>query len=141
MQRLVRKYKICEGCKGVRSVQRDEKDVKDDGKTAKIVFASLASLTPVVPLTPFTPLAPLPDIFTARIRSTREGTVFTGVCLSTSRGWEGLPTFQVEGYPPSQVWMGGYLPWQGDTYLGGVYLPWWGYLPWHINGKVGTLPT
>ena len=72
-------------------------------------------------------------IFTARVRSTREGTVFTGVCLSTSGG-------------------GTYLPggWGGDTYSaldggGGTYLPrsgqgvpstWEGRYP--LPGKVGT---
>ena len=49
-------------------------------------------------------------IFTARVRSTREGTVFTGVCLSTFRGGTYLPG---GGGVPTQLWMGGYLPWLG----------------------------
>ena len=96
---------------------------------------------------------------TARVRSTREGTVFTCVCLSTSRG---VPTSRVVGgylltsgqgggyllrsgwgwyllrsgqggYLPSQVWDGGYLPWWGVPTLAGV--PTWGTYP---PGKVGT---
>ena len=66
--------------------------------------------------------ASIAQVFTACVRSTREGTVFTGVCLFTSvgggtylprSGWRGYLPSQVEGgrYPPSQVWLGGgYLP-------------------------------
>ena len=73
-------------------------------------------------------------IFTARVRSTTGGYVFTGVCLLTPGGiphlhntstgsmsfLSGVPQWLVtgqdgRGYPSdwSQVRMGGYLPWQG----------------------------
>ena len=45
------------------------------------------------------------DLITARVRSTKEGTVFTGVCLLTFRGG-GYPVPGLGG-TPSQVW-GGY---------------------------------
>ena len=89
---------------------------------------------------------------TARVRSTREGTVFIGVCPFTSVGG-GVPTFPVprwgggclpsqfpgggEGYLPSQFPGGGVptLDGGGGTYLGwgdgvstldggGTYLGW-----------------
>ena len=68
----------------------------------------------------------LSSIITARVRSTREDTVFTGVCLSTSSGGGYLPsgqggTYLRRGYLPSPV--GGYIPWQGGTSLGRGYLP------------------
>ena len=103
--------------------------------------------------------------FTARVRSTREGTVFTGVCLSTSRGgtylprrggglptfpvpdvggthlrrsrWGGVPTLARWGvYLPSQFPGGGYLPWMGE---GGTYLGWGEGVPTLDGGGVPTL--
>ena len=86
-------------------------------------------------------------IITARVRSTREGNIFSLFVCSHRGG--GVPTFWVGGVPtfpgldggggylllgggylpsqvwmggggylPSQVWMGGYLLLGGDTYLG-----------------------
>ena len=75
------------------------------------------------------------DFVTACVHSTREGTVFIGVCLFTSgegggtylprqrggtclprsgQGW-GVPTFPGRGY----------LPWWGVPTLVAGYLPWW----------------
>ena len=96
----------------------------------------------------------LGSVFTARVRSTREGTVFTGVCLFTSGGG-GVPTFLVVGGTFSQVWTGGggtysglggggtysHAGWGGtnsQVWMGGTYLPRsgvGGYLP-----MVGTPP-
>ena len=59
-----------------------------------------------------------PDIFTACVRSTREGNIFS-LSVHTSRG-AGVPTFQVVGYLPSQIWTGGGVPTSG---WGGTYLP------------------
>ena len=76
------------------------------------------------------------QFFTARVHSTREGTVFTCVCLSTFRG---VPTFRmVGGYLLRSGWWG-----EGGTYLGwgGGYLPMarvGGYLP--MAGVGGYLP-
>ena len=62
----------------------------------------------------------LSNIVTARVRSTREGTVFTGVCLLTFLGGGYLPS-GLGGYLPSQVWMdGGRYP---PTFSGRGYLP------------------
>ena len=84
-------------------------------------------------------------IFTARVRSTREGTVFTGVCLFTFRGE--VPTFQmVGGYLLRFRWWGWgtYLGWGGGvpTYGwggGGTYL----WLGWGVPtyGQGGGIPT
>ena len=63
------------------------------------------------------------QFITARVHSTREGIVFTGVCLSTSRGG---------GYLPSQVWMGGGVP----TFSGGGEVP---NFP-GLDGEVPTFP-
>ena len=74
-------------------------------------------------------------LVTARVRSTREGTVFTGVCLFTFRGGGtylpdgggGVPTqvWMVGGGVPSLARVGGYLPMAGVG--GGTYLwPGWG---------------
>ena len=104
-------------------------------------------------------------IVTARVRSTREGTVFTGVCLLTSRGGGYLPSGQVGGGyllsgldrggyllssgwggVPTQLWTEGggtYSALDGGGYLlssgrGGTYLGQGGggYLPW-----LGGVPT
>ena len=56
------------------------------------------------------------SFFTARVRSMREGTVFTGVCLLTSRG--GVPTFRAGRGVPTQLWTGGGVPTQ--LWTGGV---------------------
>ena len=80
----------------------------------------------------------LPPVF----RRNGEGTVFTGVCLSTPGGGGGrVPTLDWEG--------GTYLGWRvstldGDTYLGQGHLPLMGgYLPWTgvptLDGGVPTL--
>ena len=83
------------------------------------------------------------EIITARVRSTREGTVFTGVCLSISRG----------GYLPSGQGGGGtYLPRSGQgvpTFPGGgggtggvptfLALDWGGGVPTFL-GEGGTPP-
>ena len=66
-------------------------------------------------------------VFTARVRSTREGTVFTGVCLSTFRG----------GYLPSGWWGGGYLLSSGR----GGYLPWPGWGGTYSALARGGVPT
>ena len=64
-------------------------------------------------------------VITARVRSTREGTVFTGVCLFTSVGGGGTPSSWRggRGVPSSQVWMGDTpfpgLDW-GDTPFPGL---------------------
>ena len=68
------------------------------------------------------PHLPQISFFTARVRNTRKGTVFTGVCLSTF--WGGHP-IQVMGGTPSQVQgvpypvdQGGYpIPGPGGGYL------------------------
>ena len=74
-------------------------------------------------------------IFTACIRSTREGTVFTGVCMLTFRGGYPIQVWMVEGYPIPGVGGtqpglhdGGYPIW-GSTL---ARSSWWGYLvlPW-----------
>ena len=64
---------------------------------------------------------------TTRVRSTREGTVFTGVCLSTSRG--GVPTFQVEGYHLPRSGLGGGVPTFPGLDRGGTHLPRQGGVP------------
>ena len=62
------------------------------------------------------------NVITARVRSTREGTVFTGVCLSTFRG--GVPPCSQLGGYPFQL-MGG-IP----IYLrGNTKSSWWGAPP------------
>ena len=73
-------------------------------------------------------------IVTARVRSTREGTVLTGVCLLTfgggggtyllASGWEGVPTFPGLDGGGTYLGQGG-----GSTYhgQGGGYLPWLGW--------------
>ena len=81
--------------------------------------------------------------FTARVRSTREGTVFTGVFLSTSGGG-GLPTFWAGGGGggvPTFPGPGGGVPtfWVGGgTYFSGLGGGWptlvGGYLPWQGEG-------
>ena len=74
----------------------------------------------------------------------------------------GVHTFSGGGVPTFPGLDGGYLPWQGGTYLGGRvptlangvptlvggylpwpmgYLPWWGYLPWqggYLASQAGT---
>ena len=108
------------------------------------------------------------SVITARVRSTREGTVFSGVCLSTFRGGgylpcrKGVPTFQGGGVPTFQgkggtylpsggTYLGGrgtylgrgYLPWRGVPTLVGGYLPWQGDLPWwgDLPWQGGYLPS
>ena len=91
-------------------------------------------------------------IITTRVRSTREGNVYTWECLFVHRGWRG--TYIDWGYLP---WLGGgtylrggYLPWLGvptlnwgvPTWLGGTYLG-CRYLPWprgtYLGWGVSTL--
>ena len=79
----------------------------------------------------------LPVVVTARVRSTREGTVFTDVCSHLGGGGY-LPSGQ-GGYLPSQVWMGGVptfpgrgVPTSQGLDGGGGYLPsqvWMGGVP------------
>ena len=104
------------------------------------------------------------SFITARVRSTREGTVFTGVCLSTFRGggtylpdgggggtYSGLDGGRVPTYGrggggtysalagggvPTQLWLGGYLPWLG----GGTYLGQGGEVPTQLWLGGGYLP-
>ena len=74
-------------------------------------------------------------LVTARVRSTREGTVFTGVCLSTFRGGTYLPD---GGGVPTQVLGGGYLPKAG---VGGGYLLSSGWGGGTYLGQGGGVPT
>ena len=84
-------------------------------------------------------------IFTARVRSTREGNVYTWQCLSVHRG---VPTLDREIHTLGDLgWGGSTHPGQGGTSLGQErgYLPWVGeglatldggreYLPWMGEG-------
>ena len=70
-------------------------------------------------------------VFTARVRSTREGTVFTGVCLSTFRGGTYLPASRQGGAHLLRSGPGG----------GGEYLPWWGGVPTFPGLDGGDLPS
>ena len=76
-------------------------------------------------------------IITARVRSTREGTVFTGVCLLTFRGGYPIQVWMVGGYPipglggtPSQGGTPARSWWMGGTPSRGRGTParswWWG---------------
>ena len=95
---------------------------------------------------------------TARVRSTREGNIYTWECLSVHHwwggypsprsGWGGVPRSGWSGGTPSQVWMVGGNPFPGLD--GGGYPPgqvWmvgWGYPParsgWWDGGTLGTPP-
>ena len=69
-------------------------------------------------------------LITARVRSTREGTVFTGVCLFTFRGGGGVPTFQVGGVPTFPGLDGGVPTFRGGGYL----LSGWEWVPTFRGG-------
>ena len=81
------------------------------------------------------------NIVTARVRSTREGTVFTGVCLITFQGGGGYPIqiWMVGGGVPHPDLDGGGTPsqvWEwGGTYPG---LDGWGYPSqvWMVGGTL-----
>ena len=47
-------------------------------------------------------MVPIKNFITARVRSTREGNIYTWECLSVHHWW-GVPTL-------SQVWVGGGTP-------------------------------
>ena len=81
-------------------------------------------------------------VITARVRSTREGTVFTGVCLSTSRGGRYLPS--VWWGVPTQLWTGGGGGGSYSALDGVVPTQLWtgrgGYLLRSGRGVVSTFP-
>ena len=87
------------------------------------------------------------SLFTARVRSTREGTVFTGVYLSTFRGGGTYLSASRWGggtYLPRSGWEGEYLPWPGGGVptlagVGGTYLGWGGGVP-TFPGLDGGVP-
>ena len=91
-------------------------------------------------------------IFTARVRSTREGNIYTWECLSVHHcgGGAGYPIPGLGGVPPSQVWWWGVphprsgqgvphprsgrgvgypIPWQGGTWGNPPDQVWMGYPP------------
>ena len=87
-------------------------------------------------------------IFTARVRSTREGNIYTWECLSVHYRWGegvpcprsgGVPHLRSGGYPipglggtPSQVWTGGYpIPGLDGGGTTGAPLPWLDGVPPH----------
>ena len=78
-------------------------------------------------------------IFTARVRSTREGTVFTGVCLLTFGGGTYLSASGWGGtYLPRSGWGGGVPTLAG--WVGGTYLGWVGGVPTLAGWGVPTFP-
>ena len=48
------------------------------------------------------------NFITARVRSTREGNIYTWECLSVHHWWRGTLSQVWAGGTPSQVWVGGY---------------------------------